>query len=375
MRRVLEVLYSFRVGGSEVVGLELARQMAGDGAQVSCTAIDGITGPLRARCADFGLDVVDLGLPIGNVLGRNGLSLALSRRLRSLSLDAIHLQHFVGLNKLGLAARMARIPRIVVTEHSEAPLRESKAGTLRLRLNWRLAHRITVIHEGIKTYLMDNLRIPASRITVIPNGIDLNYWHRNDRAERRAELGLGPEFTFVFVGRLVEVKNVPGIISAFLSAQERSSQPLRLIVVGDGPDRLVCESLVYRHPLAETVTFVGEQLDTRRYLAAADAFVLNSRSEGTPRALMESMALGLPAICPAVGGIPEMLQARGWLTVPGEQGSLESALLEVASRPDRSRAVGAAARAFAVKNYSATEVLRRYQTILSSAGQCREAAR
>jgi glycosyltransferase involved in cell wall biosynthesis len=359
--RILEVLYSFRVGGSEVVGLELAHQLARGGAEVFCTAIDGMAGPLRERCGELGLDVVDLQLPITNIFGRNGLSVALVRRLEALNLDALHLQHFVALNKLGLAARLAKIRRVVVTEHSEAQLRDSLAGRVRLRLNWRLAHSITVIHDGIKRYLVEELKIPSSRIAVIPNGIDVSIWQRDDRAQRRRALGIGSEFVFVYVGRLEPVKQVPELISAFLVAQSRLPQPARLLVVGDGSDMAKCRAALSANPFAHTVALLGEQRDTRQYCAAADAFVLNSLSEGTPRALLEAMALGLPAICTGVGGVPEMLHGYGWLTVAGNPKSVVEALLESAQDPLRAQKLGEQARAFVSVNYAACAAVRRYQ--------------
>jgi glycosyltransferase involved in cell wall biosynthesis len=342
----------------------LAHQLARNGAEVMCTAIDGITGPLRERCGDLGLRVVDLQLPISNVFGRNGLSVALMRRLQSLQLDAIHLQHFVALNKLGLAARLAKIRRVVVTEHSEATLRESLPGRLRLRLNWRLAHSITVIHDGIKRYLVDELKIPPSRIVVIPNGIDLDCWQRNDREQRRRTLGIGLEFVFVYVGRLEPVKQVPELISAFLTAQSRLPHPARLLIVGDGSEMTKCRSVLSASPLADTVILLGEKRDTREYYAAADAFVLNSLSEGTPRALLEAMALGLPAICTSVGGVPEMLHGFGWLTAAGNRESMVAALLEAARDPLRARDLGEQAREFVRVNYAARGVVSSYQSQL-----------
>ena len=347
-----------------MVALELAHQLARAGAHVLCTALEGVTGPLRTRCEELSLPVVDLGLPLRNALGRNGLSLRLAMRLAALRLDAIHLQHFVALNKLGLPARLAGIRRIVVTEHSEAQLRESFAGRFRLRLNWRLAHKITVIHEGIKHYLHEQTSIPADRIAVIPNGIDIERWGSQDRMQRRNELGIDSKFTFMFVGRLAEVKNVPELISAFLTAQLHLPEPALLIVVGDGPDMPKCRSLLAGHPLAHTVVLAGEQPDTRRYLAAADTFVMNSRSEGIPRALLEAMCMGLPSICTAVGGVSEILQGRGWLTVPGDPASLVTALVDAAADPGKRSTLGARARSFVIANYDSRETFRRYQSLL-----------
>ena len=112
-------------------------------------------------------------------------------------------------------ARLAGIPNIVVTEHSDADLRGSLAGRLRLKATSRLATGISVIHEGLKRYLVNDIGISPSRICVIPNGIDLSRWHSNDRVQRRLDLGLQDEFTFVYVGRLVAVKNVPQLILAY----------------------------------------------------------------------------------------------------------------------------------------------------------------
>jgi glycosyltransferase involved in cell wall biosynthesis len=362
--RILEVLSSFRVGGSELVGLDLARQLAEGGADVYCAAIDAGPGPLQERCAQYGIQVVDLHIPTRNPMTRNGLSLALTSRLRDLHLDALHLQHFFALNKLGLAARLAGIPRVVVTEHSVLDASQSRAGRFRIRLNWRLANRVTVVHEGIKDYLCGRLGIPATRVEVIPVGIEIDKYHRDDRLQRRKALGIGGEVVFVFVGRLAPVKNVPGLVAAFLALQSKSSVLSRLLVVGDGEDALVLRSLIESHPLGHRVTLCGEQMDVRSFLAAADVFVLNSRSEGTPRALLEAMAIGLPAICPTVGDIPSMLAGRGWLTDPFNPLSLESAMQFVLENPPAIAAAGSLCKAYVRKNFDSQRSIDRYRQLL-----------
>ena len=363
--RILEVLYSFRVGGSEFVGLDLAKQLVESGAEVFCAAIDAGPGPLREQCRQYGIQVVDLQIPTVNPLTRNGFSISLTRRLKALRLDAIHLQHFLSLNKLGLPARLAGIPRVVVTEHSVLDASQSRAGRFRIRLNWRLANLITVVHPGIKEYLCGRLRIPPSKVEVIPIGIETEKYHRNDRLARRAALGIGEEVVaFIFVGRLAPVKNVPGLVDAFLALQSKSDVPSRLLIVGDGEDANAVRASIERHPFGHRVTLCGEQTDVRSFLAAADLFVLNSRSEGTPRALLEAMAVGLPAICPAVGDIPSMIEGRGWLTDSSDPNSLENAMLYVLQNPKEVLEAGSRCTIYVRENFDSRRSMDRYRQLL-----------
>jgi L-malate glycosyltransferase len=284
--------------------------------------------------------------------------------LRSLHVDAIHLHHFLGLNKLGVPARLAGIKRIVVTEHSVLDVNQSLAGRVRARLSWRLASCITVIHQSIKDYLCGEIGIADDRIVVVPIGIKMEDYAHLDRLARRNALSCDVPITFVFVGRLAPVKNVPGLIAAFLAVQARRSGQAKLIVVGDGEDRARCQELVGSHAMGHCVELVGAQLDPRPYLGAADVFVLNSRSEGTPRALLEAMAGGLPAIGPEVGGIPDMLAGRGWLTKPDDQRSLEAAIELVLNQPDVVPKLGALARQYVKANFDSKHVTARYRQLL-----------
>jgi L-malate glycosyltransferase len=360
--KILEVLYSFGFGGSEIVGLQLAKELADSGVEVLCAALDNAPGPLKQKCAEYGIETVDLHIP-SNMFERNGISAGVTRRLRSLRLDAIHLHHFLGLNRLGLPARLAGIKRVVVTEHSVLDVSQSLAGRMRARISWRLASAITVIHQSIKDYLCDELGMSRERVTVIPIGLALAQYDRRDRVACRAALGYGPQPTFVFVGRLAPVKNVPGLIAAFLAVQSRDADA-RLIVVGDGEERGACQELVGAHAFGYRVNLVGAQADPRPYLAAGDVFILNSRSEGTPRALLEAMATGLPGICPAVGGIPDILNGRGWLTVPGEQSSLEDAIKSVLDDPGAVPVLGEACRHYVKTNYDSRRLTERYRELL-----------
>jgi len=125
-----------------------------------------------------------------------------------------------------------------------------------------------------------------------------------------------------------------------------------------------CKSMLAKSRLRDSVTLVGETSDIRPYLAAADAFVMNSRSEGRPRALVEAMAMGLPAICPSVGGIPSMLDGRGWLFAPNNQSQLTDAIVEVAGSRGRATEAGEKGRAFVAGAYDANDIMLKYQSLL-----------
>lgn len=359
--RLLQVLYSYEIGGSEIVGLELARQMAARGAKVMCAALKPGDGPLQAKCLEYGVEPLDLRIREQSYLGRNGVSLELVRWVRKLDLSGIHLHHFLGLHRLGLPARLAGVPHIVMTEHSIASLQASAYARTRARVGWRLAHQITAVSDNIRDYLVGQLGVRPARISVIQNGIEFSHWHRLDREQRRGEFHLDRQFTFAFVGRLADVKNVPGLLRAFLRMQgERNDLDCGLLIIGDGADMAECRGIVTRHPLGARVQLLGECADARVPLAAADAFVMNSLSEGSPRAMIEAMAIGLPCICPAVGGVPALLQGRGWLTEPQSEADLARAMAEVAANPVNAARVGALGQAHVLERFDARHSLVRY---------------
>jgi glycosyltransferase involved in cell wall biosynthesis len=97
----------------------------------------------------------------------------------------------------------------------------------------------------------------------------------------------------------------------------------RLVIVGDGPERGRLEEQAARLGVAAQTLFSGHQSDVRPYYGAADLFVLPSHTEGSPNALLEAMAAGVPSVATRVGGVPEI--------APGE----ETALVVERANPER----------------------------------------
>ena len=136
-------------------------------------------------------------------------------------------------------------------------------------------------------------------------------------------------------------------VDVLLAALARTARPHRLTLVGDGVLREALTADAATRGLADRVRFagmVGVGAPVFALLRAADLFVLPSRTEGLPRALIEAMAVGLPCLATRVGGVPELLAADALVDVDDVDG-LARAIDAVAAAPPRRRAMAAANQA------------------------------
>ena len=152
---------------------------------------------------------------------------------------------------------------------------------------------------------------------------------------------VGKPFRMLLIGSLDQLYKAPDVLIEALGINVKQGLDLQLTIVGDGRHRQELESLAVRHGVVERVRFTGRLpagAAVRQELDNADLFVLPSRTEGLPRALIEAMARGLPCLASNVGGIPELL-APCDLVSPGSVDSLANAINEVAAAPDRRAAM------------------------------------
>jgi glycosyltransferase involved in cell wall biosynthesis len=152
------------------------------------------------------------------------------------------------------------------------------------------------------------------------------------RADARRTLGLGSDTKIVgWIGRLSREKGADVMLNAF-SLCDRS---LRLSIIGDGPEREHLRELAARLGIAERVTWHGAIANAGTLLSAFDAFVLSSRTEGTPIVLFEAMYAGVPIVATTVGGVSDVVSSDQALLIPPEDPNrLAGALGELATNPD-----------------------------------------
>jgi glycosyltransferase involved in cell wall biosynthesis len=260
-----------------------------------------------------------------------GQALRLVRRSR---FDLIH-SHGYRADAFALAvARWHRLP-LVSTCHGfvgiDRRLRFYNALDARLLRSFT---RVIAVSHRMKEDLVAH-GLSDDRVEVIANAVaEAPVGERAaDRQSARSRLGIADgEFVFGYVGRLSEEKGVHYLLDA--AAQTRTcSTPCRFVIVGDGPQRGALEALARKHALDGTVVFTGFQGDTAPWYAAMDAFVLPSVTEGTPMALLEAMACGVPSIASAVGGVPAVIADghNGLLVRPADVEHLSTQMRALAS--------------------------------------------
>ena len=188
---------------------------------------------------------------------------------------------------------------------------------------------------------MVELGAPASRIEVIPNGVDLTTYVPRDRHEARDRLGLPQRKTLLFVGNLVSGKGVETLIDAIAHVRAGAGagaaelESAQLVIVGGGALRTSLEERAARLGLSDDVRFAGEirHAALADWYSAGDALCLASEREGWPNVLLEALACGTPIVATRVGGIPEIVTSdRLGILAAGTPEAMATAFREALTR-------------------------------------------
>jgi glycosyltransferase involved in cell wall biosynthesis len=241
-----------------------------------------------------------------------------------------------------LAARLARVPAVIHQPHGHVfygywgPVRTALyVGLERLAARWTDLI-ITLTERGVDEHLARSIGTRAL-YTTVPSGVPTDALRARapGREAARACHGIPPDaFVVAGLGRLVRVKGFDLLVAAWPTVA-RALPAARLVLIGDGPERDALLAHARRLGCAERLCVTGATRDVAAWLAAADLLVAPSRNEGMGRAIVEAMALGLPVIGAAVGGIPAVLDGgrAGRLVPPGEPAALAQTVIELGRDP------------------------------------------
>jgi glycosyltransferase involved in cell wall biosynthesis len=299
-------------------------------------------GPLREAAEAAGARfhaLRDVRRPVNPWRDAAGL-LEVIRLLRRERPDILHASS----SKAGVLGRLAaaatRVPIRIFTVHGWAFAARSGTASQLYGLVDRLVEPLTTVticvSENDRAAGLAARTCAAQRTVVIPNAVDLAALRPSPPRRRERPRLLA-------VGRLRAPKDFTTFVCALGMLPPGSFEA---VIVGEGPDRRPLEAEIDALGLAGRIRLAGERRDVPDLLADADVFVLPSRSEGHPVAVLEAMAAGLPVVASRVGGIPEQVShgETGLLVEPGDPRGLAAALRRLVAEPSLRLRLGAAGR-------------------------------
>jgi glycosyltransferase involved in cell wall biosynthesis len=350
--------------GLEMVIAYLVRGLSRRGHDVGVTCIEQV-GELGERLRNEGHRVSVVTAP---GLRTNLRPAKLVRWFRQIAPDVVHVHSGAWLKGV-TAAKQAGVPGRVYTLHGIYPV-EPWYLPYMSRMAANRTHVAVAVSETLRTYLLERVRMPASRVRVVGNGVDVGRFSPGERDARLARrIGIPPgAFVVGTVARLHPVKNHALLVDAF-AAFSRTYDDAVLVIVGEGELRSELLRRATDLGIADRLFLPGTIADTAPVYRLFDVFVLSSVIEGTSMSALEAMASGVPVLATAVGGNPHLLDHGGaGLLVPSQETKpLRDALARLAGDADQRADLARRGRQRVVDFYSDDAMLDAYEAIYSAA--------
>jgi glycosyltransferase involved in cell wall biosynthesis len=200
--------------------------------------------------------------------------------------------------------------------------------------------------------IVEQFGVAPERITVIPNGVDTDYFCPLENAAT-------VEPIILYVGRFVPQKDPLTLLEAFRLVCEQIPEA-RLLMIGNGPLKAEAEQFVATHRLDRHVTLLPGTRDVRSHLRRSRIFALASLFEGSPNVMIEAMATGLPVVGTRVDGIPELVTngLSGLLVDPEHPSALAEALVTLLRDETLCSRMGTEARQKVLADHSLIQMVR-----------------
>ncbi|WP_413701784.1 glycosyltransferase family 4 protein [Psychromonas sp. KJ10-10] len=259
---------------------------------------------------------------------------------------------------LNFAARKRKLP-LLCHLHSSYQLRD--------RLSLGLYQVNMAV--GVSEYVLDGLKkdnLPKARHCVIANGIDQQQLLNQPAQALGNLITLDKEdFVLATVGSLIERKGVDLIISAVAKLINKGFS-LRLIIIGDGPQRSTLETQINKLSMAHKITLLGEQHNVHGILREhVDAFISGAREEAFGLVLAEASLAKIPVIAPAVGGIPDVvIDGKTGILIPSEDvDAMAEAISELYFHPETCQNMANAGYHHVLEHFTITKNSKRFEQL------------
>jgi N-acetyl-alpha-D-glucosaminyl L-malate synthase BshA len=358
-------------GGSGIVGSELGRELSERGHSVHFIsyALPTRLCRLNERMQFHQVDLFDYPLfefpPYDLALASKILEVAESRRL-----DVLHMHYAI---PHATAAYLARemykpqryLPFVTTLHGTDITLVGSRRSFLPItRFSIAQSDAVTAISR----YLADETcrTFGNCGVEVIPNFINAEEYRRRANEELRSNLAPAGEKLLIHVSNFRPVKRITDCIHTLARIRrERSDLPVRLIMCGDGPERLGAEDLARDYGLNNDVLFAGQVPNIADYLSVADLLLLPSETESFGLAALEAMACQVPVIATRTGGLPEVVLhgETGYLVDLGDTKTMADCAIAIISNDRKRREMGERGRAWAIEQFNTDRVIPQYEKL------------
>jgi glycosyltransferase involved in cell wall biosynthesis len=322
-----------RIGGAEQQVILIATGLAGRAWRVSVITLAGTGGNAARKLEASGIAFHSLEMRKGLVDPRGWI--LLHRWIKQTQPDIVH-AHLPHASLLARWLRLA-IPMRVLIDTIHSPATGGAFRNFGYRMSAALPDVVTAVSRAAADPWLSSEMVKNKKLAIISNGIEVDCWKRVDdiRNAMRAQLRLTNEFLWLSVGRLDPVKDHSTLVRALALLPSEA----RLMIIGDGQLKERLRALGHQLGLGDRVQFPGFQTEVLPWMCAADGFVLSSRWEGLPIALLEASACRLPVVVTDIPGAREALpDLRGNQTAPvGDEKALAAAMQALMCLPETER--------------------------------------
>ena len=380
-RNILIMMGSFNMGGAESQAVQLVRLLLESGrfrVHLACLMREGV---LLEEALKLGLDDIT-EFPLTSFYDRN-MVVQLRRfrhYLKEREIEVAHSQDFY-MNTFGiLGAALSSVP-VRIAFCGEMAANRTRAHLILQRNSLRLA---TAIHANSEAVRQDLLRegVPAEKITVVYNGLDLARVHAPQgfqRDEALAAFGLptsGRRFVSIVANLRHEGKDHPMFLRAARRVRDKVSDAA-FVIAGEGELEGSIRALAAELGLERDVFFTGRCERLAEMLAVSEVCVLSSKSEGFSNSILEYMGAGRAVVVTDVGGAREVVTdgETGYLIASGDDETMAARIVSLLDEPERARLMGERGRQLIERKFSSRAQLenteRLYERLLEKLGPTR----
>jgi glycosyltransferase involved in cell wall biosynthesis len=335
------LLDTLRPGGAERLAVTVAAQLDRDRFDpVVCASRRDPWSPLREILDSAGVPVITLDRAHRAAVWSWG---SLASTLRRQRIDVLH-THMFGSNVWGTAlGRAVRVPVVVAHEHSWSFERNMLRYTLDRDLIARGANVLLAVSQEDRGRMIELEGIPSSKIRVIPNRI---MPLPPPRFDLRSELGLRENAPVIGTLTVLRPEKALDVLVDAATLLRPRFPDLVVLIAGTGPEEERLRALIRERGLESTVRLLGFRSNVADVLASIDVAIFSSDREGSPLAVMESMAAAKPIVATRVGGIPALVDdgEHALLTPTRDAQALADAVARLLSDGDLRERLGRNAR-------------------------------